>query len=103
MGAFVMSWTYLAVETKSESSPSSLSSCSSVRASPVDCRPMTTHLPHLTASLNKKQNQHIFKPKVNRTSYFKYDNTLKLSLPWYNLKSLFFLLFLNRKGTYLSN
>lgn len=98
MGAFVMSWTYLAVETKSESSPSSLSSCSSVRASPVDCRPMTTHLPHLTASLNKKQNQHIFKPS-KPLSYFKYDNTLEPNLPWYNLKSLFFLQLIK----YLSN
>ena len=42
--------TPFAVDTKSECSPS-FSICSSVRASPVDCRLMTTHLPHLTASL----------------------------------------------------
>ena len=35
--------THLAVDTKSLSSPPFSSSCSSVRASPVDCRPITTH------------------------------------------------------------
>ena len=35
--------TYLAVDTKSLSSPPISSSCSNVRASPVDCNPITTH------------------------------------------------------------
>lgn len=37
--------TPFAVETKSVNSPSSLSNCSNVLASPVLCRPITTHLP----------------------------------------------------------
>lgn len=45
---------YFAVDTKSVSSPSSFSSCSSVRASPVDCNPIITHLPCFIASLNIK-------------------------------------------------
>jgi hypothetical protein len=35
--------TYLAVETKSLSSPPHSSNCSNVLASPVDCKPITTH------------------------------------------------------------
>lgn len=40
---FYWSKTYLAVETKSLSSPPCSSNCSRVLASPVDWRPMTTH------------------------------------------------------------
>ena len=43
--------TPLAVDTKSVSSQSSRSNCSNVLASSVDCKPMTTHLPYLIASL----------------------------------------------------
>ena len=35
--------TYFTVETKSSSTPPESSNCSSVLASPVDCKPMTTH------------------------------------------------------------
>ena len=44
-----ISCTHFAVEMKPVSSPEFLSSCSSVRASPVDCRPITTHLPSIRA------------------------------------------------------
>lgn len=40
---FNLGLAYLAVDTKSVSSPPISSSCSIVRASPVDCRPITTH------------------------------------------------------------
>ena len=41
--------THFAVEMKPVSSPEFLSSCSSVLASPVDCRPITTHFPSIKA------------------------------------------------------
>ncbi len=41
-------------ETKSSSSSPRSAMTSTVRASPVDCRPMTTHLPSASASLEMR-------------------------------------------------
>ena len=40
---FVNNYSYFAVDTKSFNSPPISSNCSKVLASPVDCRPITTH------------------------------------------------------------